>query len=804
MSEADVQQEFLAESAELLDQVERDLVALERGGVTSKECLASIFRAIHTIKGTAGFLGYKNLTAVTHTGESLLGGLRTGRLVVNPEIVTALLALVDAVRQMMAGIAANEGDAAVDCSALVETLRRLHGTSVAPAPKVLDAPLPKPPPTPSAVSPEPVQTPAPEASRAAPIVVAMPAPQIREAATNVAAEPAPPLEPPPPSNATPSVNGAEDAAEAAPQTEGDPQGVARALGATIRVDVGLLEKLMNLVGELVLTRNQLLQFNGTREDAGFLATSQRLNLITTELQEGVMKARMQPIGSIWGKYPRVVRDLAIACQKQVRIEMEGAQTELDRTILEAIKDPLTHLIRNAIDHGIERPEERLSLGKPKQGRVTLRAFHEGGQVNIEIADDGRGIDVERIRAKASRLGLIPAEQAARMSEREWLQVIFMPGFSTAEQVSNVSGRGVGMDVVRTNVEKIGGTVDVQTRVGLGASVHLKIPLTLAIIPALIVTTAGDRFAIPQVSLLELVHLDGDLARTAIEHIHGAPVYRLRGNLLPLVYLGRELRLRGETAVDPSADGVDIVVLQAEGRQFGLVVDEVNDTEEIVVKPLGKQLKGISCFAGATIMGDGRVALILDALGLAQRANLVSNGRAKVLGDVGKAENEGDKLQTLLLFTGPDDGRMAIPLSRVDRLEEFPAASVERVGGDAVVQYRGDILPLVPISSIVAERRRAPRGGEPLDLLEGREKIQVVVNTAGGRPVGLVVSRILDIVQEALSVRAQGTREGVLGTAVIQGRVTELVDVERAMRLAEGRISLRPTSSQVPEPMVGRV
>jgi two-component system chemotaxis sensor kinase CheA len=805
MSEADVQQEFLAESAELLDQMESDLVALEKGGVASKECLASIFRAIHTIKGTAGFLGYKNLTSVTHTGESLLGGMRNGRIAVTPEIVSTLLSLVDAVRRMLNGIAANEGDTAVDCTTLSENLRRLHGTSMVPgAPPVVLSKSKQAPALPVAITPQAlppvVFLQGQAAAENAPVeATKAPAPLSPPAVVQAAAvahEPAPISSGnghPAPTNGNGNGNGNDESTDAGQGAqEADAAGlVVRAIGGTIRVDVGLLEKLMNLVGELVLTRNQLLQFNATREDPGFLATSQRLNLITTELQEGVMKARMQPIGSIWGKYPRVVRDLAIACEKQVKIEMEGAQTELDRTIIEAIKDPLTHLIRNAIDHGLEKPEERVAKGKSAQGRVTLRAFHEGGQVNIEIADDGRGIDIEKIRARANRLALIAPEVAARMTEREWLNVIFMPGFSTAEAVSNVSGRGVGMDVVRTNVEKIGGTVDVQTRVGLGSSVHLKIPLTLAIIPALIVTTGGNRFAIPQVSLLELVHLEPEQARTAIERIHGAPVYRLRGHLLPLIYLGRELRFSSNEGDETPDNGANIVVLQAEGRHFGLVVDEVNDTEEIVVKPLGKQLKSIACFAGATIMGDGRVALILDALGLAQRANLISSTRAKVRAEAERTEEATDKLQTLLLFTGPDDSRMAIPLSRVDRLEEFPISAIEHVGGERVVQYRGDILPLVPVSAIVPERRRSSRSHESVDLFEGREKIQVVVNTAANRPVGLVVSRILDIVQEALTVQARGTREGVLGTAVIQGRVTELVDVEGALNHAVARLSQRP-------------
>lgn len=346
----------------------------------------------------------------------------------------------------------------------------------------------------------------------------------------------------------------------------------------IRVDVGQLDKLMNLVQELVLARNQILQFSTSQKDSAFLNTTQRLNLITTELQEGVMKARMQPIDNVWNKFPRVVRDLTIACGKQVSVEMEGKDTELDKTIIEAIKDPLTHLIRNSIDHGIETPKERVAAGKPTEGRLFLRAFHEGGQVNIEISDDGAGINVDRVKRKAVERGLITPEQASRMSEREAVNLIFLPGFSTAEKVTNVSGRGVGMDVVKTNIEKTGGMVDVQNAQGQGTTIRINIPLTLAIIPALIVTSGGDRYAIPQISLLKLVRLEGDEATKGIEMIHGAPVYRLRGRLLPLVYLNKELgTAAAEDGSTPKNDVSNIVVLQADGNQFGLIVDEVNDT-----------------------------------------------------------------------------------------------------------------------------------------------------------------------------------------------------------------------------------
>ena len=561
--------------------------------------------------------------------------------------------------------------------------------------------------------------------------------------------------------------------------------------SAIRVDVRLLDKLMTLVGELVLARNQIMQYSTSQEDASFLGTVQRFNLLTTELQVNVMKTRMQPIGNIWNKFPRVVRDLAVACGKQARIELEGQETELDKTIIEAIRDPLTHLLRNAIDHGMEPPDERLSRGKPAEGRLLLHAFHEGGKVIIEISDDGKGIDPQRIREKAIGANLITAEQAARLSERELVNLVFVPGFSTADRVTHFSGRGVGMDVVRANIEKIGGTVDIESRPECGTTVKMKIPLTLAIIPALTITVGGDRYAIPQVSLLELVRLEGEQAQRGIEQIHGAPVYRLRGSLLPLVYLSRQLQVE---SVRSEEGVINIVVLQADDRQFGLVVDAIHDTEEIVVKPLQKQLKGISAFSGATIMGDGKVALILDVLGLAQQAQVISGSRERALSEkaAGVSEAAGDR-QTVLLFVTRDGGRMAIPLSLVARLEEFPRSALEKAGPQDVVQYRNEILPLIDVSRVLSRRRRrdssngraVPRrkAARPREAADD-ETVQVVVTSGEGRHVGLVVGRIVDIVTETLVSRSRSNRPGVLFTAVVQGRVTEFIDIEGVIRSAE--------------------
>jgi two-component system, chemotaxis family, sensor kinase CheA len=690
----DIVKEFLVESHEGLDRLDRDLVELEQRP-RDQELLAGIFRCVHTVKGTCGFLGFTRLEAVSHVGENLLSLLRDGRLELSPEITSALLQLVDAIRQILGCIEAGQHEGEADYTPLVELLTRLA---------------------------IPLATSAPAAPAAA------------EVAQSASA------------------------------------------GSNIRVDVGLLDRLMNLVGELVLVRNQILQYSAGTEDATLQATAQRLNLITTELQEGVMKTRMQPIGSIWSKLPRVVRDLALACGKQVRVEMEGRETELDKTIIEAIKDPLTHIVRNSVDHGIESPQVRMAAGKPAEGGLVLRAFHEGGQVNIEISDDGGGINVDRVKAKAVDRGLVTPDHAARMSDREAFGLVFAPGFSTAEQVTNVSGRGVGMDVVRTNIEKIGGTVDVSSKLGEGTTLKIKIPLTLAIIPALVVTSGRECFAIPQVNLLELVRLEGDEARRRIETICGAPVYRLRGNLLPLAYLNRELGLAGPgTGGEEQPEVINIVVLQADGRPFGLVVDHIDDTEEIVVKPLSKQLKSVAVFAGATIMGDGRVALILDVLGLAQHAGVVSEVRDRARAeDAAETRDAGDGRQMLLLLGLGPDRRMAIPLSIVSRLEEFPRSIVERAGAGEVVQYRGDIMPLIRLSSLL---------GVPDS--PAHDPMQVVVYSDGSRSVGLVVDNILDIVEERLAVRTCGVGGAVYGSAVIQERVTDLLDIEAMLRSLGG-------------------
>jgi two-component system, chemotaxis family, sensor kinase CheA len=748
----EIVKDFLIESNENLDRLDQELVQVE-SEPSSKELLASIFRTIHTIKGSCGFLGFANLEKVSHAGESLLSLLREGKLSLTAEVTSGLLAMVDAVRHMLAEIQASQRDGDSDYPELREKLRRLQSegsieaqADAAPIPGNGEFSLPE----------------------TAEIRSGIRICEISEAPGEAPTEG---VTTSPPESSPPESSKAAAPATPQPNVESSRRDSAT---DTVRIGVNLLDKLMNLVGELVLARNQLLQFSNATQDAGFHAVSQRMNLIASELQEEVMKTRMQPIGNIWNKFPRTVRDLALGCGKEVRLDMEGQNTELDRTIIEAIKDPLTHLVRNSIDHGIELPTVRRQNGKESCGCLRLRAFHEGGQVNIEVMDDGAGLNPDRIRHKAIERGLITPQQAGRMPERDMFNLIFLPGFSTAEKVTNVSGRGVGMDVVKTNVEKIGGTVEVQSAAGKGTTVRVKIPLTLAIVPALIVSCARNRFALPQVSLLELVRLEAEDKEKCIEMVYGAPVYRLRGRLLPLVYLSRELQLAPSSE---HKDAVNILILQAEGRQFGLVVDEIIDTQEIVVKPLGKQLKGIAAYSGATIMGDGGVALILDVLGLAQRAKVVSEAQdfkpeerhSEVRHEAAHAS------KALLLAENGKDGRVAIPLSLVARLEEFPATAVEQAGGQEVMQYRGQIIPLLRLSRALPAREPAA------DIREERGSIQVVIYSESGRTVGLVVDHIVDVIDEYGAVETMSARTGVTGSFVAQRRVTDLLDIPTIVR-----------------------
>lgn len=755
--------EFLIEGYEYLNQIEEDLVALEKNDA-DREVMNRIYRGLHTIKGNSGFLGVEKLESVAHAGENLLSLLRDRTLTMTPDITSALLETIDAVRSHMEALEKTGEESPIAHTALLDRLLQLQESGGTASELLPSAIAQSNSVTPEVAIEEPEESELTREHLYADALLSIEQLLI-PSATNTTSQ---------------QVNAAD--------TEGDKFKIS---DTAIRVDVGLLDKLMNLVGELVLCRNQILEFANTQtantqNDDTLKSVSSRLNLVTSELQEGVMKTRMQPIRTIWNKFPRVVRDTAFSLGKQVQLEMEGEETELDKTLIEAIANPLTHLVRNCLDHGIETSEVRVAKGKPAFGKLLLRAYHESGQVNIEISDDGGGIDPERIKSKAVQKGMFSAVDAAKMSDREALNLIFMPSFSTAEKITNISGRGVGMDVVQTHIEKISGTIDVQSQVGKGTTFKLKIPLTLAIIPTLIITTGGSRYAIPQVNLLELMRLEGEQIKK-IEMFHGTPVYRLRGRLLPLIYLNRELQLEtgivenGKKSQFDTDEALNIVVVQATDKPFGLVVDAINDTQEIVVKPLGKQLKSLACFAGATIMGDGKVALILDVHGIAQKTHMTEAQEKAILADENSRRESSEPPQQLLVFQGPDCRRMAIHLSRVCRLEEFPRHLLERVGKQNVVQYRNQIMPVIYLTAVFGSGSESADWGP--NGLDGRSRAAddklplVVVSIGSEHQVGLVVDRILDIVEQAIDIKGAATQAGISYCAVIQGQVTEILDVD---------------------------
>ncbi|MFI7541330.1 chemotaxis protein CheW [Actinoplanes sp. NPDC049599] len=756
--------EFLMESHENLDQIDRDLVALEQEP-GSRDLISRIFRAIHTIKGTSGFLAFSRLETLAHAGESLLSRLRDGVQPVTPTTITTLLATIDGVRSLLEAIEqdGNEGD--VDVDSIITAVHAQMNTPAEAEAAAAAAPAP------AAEAPEPLDE---KPARQAPEPVEGQRKPLGEMLVESGA-------------AAPSDVGSAlqqqlegderklgaillDEGKAAPAAVNDAlqaQAPKRSVAdSAIRVDVDLLDGLMNLVGELVLARNQLVRGVMETGDSGLVRSAQRLGMITSELQEGIMKTRMQPIEHIWSKLPRVIRDLSQSLGKQVELVMEGKETELDRSLLEAVKDPLTHLVRNAVDHGIEEADKRVAAGKPPVGTLTLRAYHEGGHVAVDVADDGAGMDVNRIAEKAVEKGLLRPEQVATMDKREIMAMVFQPGFSTATKVTNVSGRGVGMDVVKTNIERIGGAVSVDSTLGEGTVWRLTIPLTLAIIQALTVDCGDQRYVVPQVAVLELVFIDGQ--STKIEYASGAPVYRLRGKLLPLVRLDRALGL------DVGGDqGVYIMVLHADGRRFGLVVDRVLNTEEVVVKALNSRFKDIGLYAGATILGDGKVGLILDVSSLARRSHLTAESDRENLVGTSRASSASANGERLLV-TAVGERRVAIPLDAVTRLEEFPRDRIEHAGSREVVQYRGQILPLVRLSHLLGAYSETEEG----------DTVSVVVYSEGARSVALVVDRIVDIAENSTTARREAEEDGLVGTAVIQQRVTELLDVRRAILAAD--------------------
>jgi two-component system chemotaxis sensor kinase CheA len=798
----EILQGFIEESLEHLADIETDLLAIEKAGANIDENLVNkVFRAAHSIKGGAGFMGLTVIQELSHAMENILGMIRSRKLVPNPEIVNVLLQGSDKLESMINNIqSSNDED-------ITEHLIPLNAIAEGNA---LQAPTPKPEPSAQPV-PEPVTESVPEPV-AQEVAIASPAPMPAATAAPVAqpqqATPAP-VSPPPEQPIEAAAIQTAAAVQAPPQVKAD---------TSLRVHVSLLDSLMTLAGELVLSRNQLLQTIGSNDLRNAEAVGQRIDLITSELQEAIMLTRMQPIGNVFSKFPRVVRDLSKQLNKTIELTIVGNEVELDKTIIESINDPLTHLIRNSVDHGVEMPADRKRIGKPEKGIIILKAYHEAGQVVIQISDDGKGLDGEALATSAIGKGLITSEQALIMSDKEKINLIFLPGFSMAKKVTDVSGRGVGMDVVKTNLDKLGGQVEIVSEVGRGTTISIKLPLTLAIIPCQIITTAGERYAIPQVNLEELLRIPASQVKQRVEKVGNAEVVRLRGNLLPLIRLSDVIETertywdadenenksdrrgsiadrRGKTSplfrsTDETSgeaeqvntkrtttdrrytasSALNIVVVSTNSMKYGLIVDRLQDSEEIVIKPLGRHLQQCKGYAGATIMGDGRIALILDVTNLARMARLTSIDGTDRANEVALAAAEliraqKDK-QALLIFHSSEQEQFAVPLNQVERIEKIKRSEIEAMGGKRVMQYRGGSLALISVDDLAT-----------VHPLADQDDLLVIVFNICSKAVGLLAIGPIDAIELTTEIDGVTLRQpGIMGSMIIEGHTTMLVDV----------------------------
>ena len=735
MRDDDVLSEYLSECEEKLDKINLQLTKLEKDGF-DRDVLRSIARDVHTVKGSSQLFGFNQIGQVTHSMEDCLERLRDSSKEILPDLLECLYKALDVASKLfkVVKLTKDEPPPTEDVRAIVEKLEALAKRATV---KAAGAAAPQKP------SLEAATTPAELPVATAPAVAATP-----------------------------------NTSSSSPSKAGMPAEDAQA--DTIRVHVDLLDNLMNLVGELVLIRNQLGQVARGIDDENLARVHQRLNVVAGELQNDVMKTRMQPIGNVLNKFQRVVRDMAKDLGKRVELDLSGTETELDKTLIEAVRDPLMHIVRNAVDHGIELPEDRRKAGKREGGTIAIRAFHEGGQVIVEIRDDGKGLNRDKIAAKAVDRGLVSADSVHRLSERDIFQFIFLPGFSTAEKVSSLSGRGVGMDVVRTNIEKIGGAVDLASVFGQGTVLTLKIPLTLAIIPALIVQAGGDKFAIPQVKLVELLRIEAEAKQgRGLELLQGRPVFRLRGDLLPLVSLAGVLKIdappQDESVPEPPRD-LNVAVLNVDRQTFGLVIDAIDDSADIVVKPLASFLKDIGAFSGATILGDGSIALTLDISGIASLAQVnaeVSDSKPSNRSDT--AVNDGltrsyrDESTDYLLVDVDSRGKYALPLVLVNRLEEFQAGEIRLSGEQRVVKYRDSLLPLLSVRDALGfdSNLAAARHGK---------NISVVVIKRGERHFGLEVDAIIDVIMSSARIDMNvKDREGIIGSLIEGENVIALID-----------------------------
>ncbi|MFT0893129.1 chemotaxis protein CheW [Pseudochelatococcus sp. G4_1912] len=765
----DLLREFLTEANESLDLVDVELVKFEREP-NNADILGNIFRLVHTIKGTCGFLGLPRLGSLAHAAETLMGRFRDGAQV-QPEAVDLVMRSIDRIKQIVSDLENNDGNEPEgDDADLIDALEIMAEQAQMGA---QSEPKPEPKPEPRVIEEVAAvgtvdldelerlfrETPVDLASAAKSAKEIAPDLDTDSVDRNVAGVPA--------RHAAqikePSLSSRETAAPAG--DDGHAGARAGGPGQSIRVNVETLEQLMTMVSELVLTRNQLLDLMRRQEESEFKVPLQRLSQVTAELQEAVMKTRMQPIGNAWQKLPRIVRDLSRDLGKPIDLQMLGADTELDRQVLEMIKDPLTHMIRNSADHGLESPAERVKAGKREVGTIRLAAYHEGGHIIIEVGDDGKGLDTARIRQKAVKNGLVSEIEAEKLPESQIHAYIFHPGFSTAEVVTNVSGRGVGMDVVRTNIELIGGSVNVVSRRGQGSTFLIKIPLTLAIVSALIVVSGEERFAIPQLAVVELVRVQKG-SEHRIERFKDAPVLRLRDKLLPIIYLDQLLGIKSARphGVPGEAEDSFVVVMQVGNRAFGIGVDNVLHTEEIVVKPVSSILRHVSMFSGTTILGDGSVIMIIDPNSMAQAmaASVVPSVAAQDEVQAAIASTTSHERMSLILFLAGSNEPKAVPLSLVTRLEVFESTRIEHLTGQDMVQYRGSLMPLVYLDESSRNDDQRERS--------------MLVFTDHGRAIGLVVDEIIDIVDESFTIEFNSEMPGIVGTAVVKGRATEILDI----------------------------
>ncbi|MFA6010203.1 MAG: chemotaxis protein CheW [Desulfobacteraceae bacterium] len=916
---------YVDESLEHLSDIENDLLTIEEGGADIDEDLVNnVFRAAHSIKGGAGFMGLTVVKELSHNLENVLGMVRTRDMVPTPEVISILLKAFDKLHDLIQNIhSSNEADVSVhiesliavttgslpenekdNVSSIVEVRHPGSGISfLVPKFDIVQAKkqgkylyiveydmiqdIQKKGKTPfdvissllnsgniidskvdigsvgtledelparipfrllfaSIIEPDMASTLVDvpkenvnhitEAMITEATGISVQEKLVEKQVAPLAPSPSVPVTPVPQPEpvkvvsqpvveekvvAAPVVKKIQEEtrevyavqAEAVEIREEARQGDAasKSVQGSLRVNINLLDTLMTLAGELVLSRNQLMQGVSANNARATELSSQRIDMITSELQEAIMRTRMQPISNVFNKFTRVVRDLSKDLGKQIDLFIEGKDVELDKTIIEAINDPLTHLVRNSVDHGIESPDIRMSLKKPMTGKIVLKAFHEAGQVNIEITDDGNGIDGDKMADLSVKKGLITEQERSMMSEKDRINLIFLPGFSTAQKITDVSGRGVGMDVVKTNLDKLGGIIDIDSVVGSGTTFRIKLPLTLAIIPSQIISIGSERYAIPQVNLDELLRIPAAQVKERIEKVGNAEVVRLRGTLLPLLNLAQILGIQktyidpetgesypdkrlaisdrrsrnmdanmDEILVDPahmksrssedrsyrSASAINIAVVSAGSFKYGLVVDRLCDSEEIVVKPLGRHLSQCEGYAGATIMGDGKVALILDVASLARMGNLMTVSTKAMEKDALRALAVGTDRTSLLLFRNDEKEQFAAPLNLVERIERIQTSDIEVVGGKRVIQYRGGTLPLHELSE-VAQVKPLPE----------RNQHEVIVFKISGKEVGLLVAPPVDAMEVDLNIDATTLKQtGIMGSIIVGDFTTLMIDM----------------------------